>query len=105
MQKNRRLRIFAGPNGSGKSTFFKEFEKNFDPGFFINADELEVQLSTSGLVDLQAIGIKANAQDLATFSATKEAKSLRYKADTEGHKIDIEISQNFIVDKTKDTHS
>lgn len=41
MQKNKRLRVFAGPNGSGKSTLFEEFKKKYDPGFFINADELE----------------------------------------------------------------
>lgn len=41
MQENKRMRIFAGPNGSGKSTLFSEFKKNYDPGYFVNADELE----------------------------------------------------------------
>jgi predicted ABC-type ATPase len=36
-----RLRVFAGPNGSGKSTLFNEFKKKYDPGYFINADDLE----------------------------------------------------------------
>ena len=39
------------------------------------------------------------------FSKTKEAKSLMDKAIAEGHIIDIEINENFIVDKAKDTHS
>lgn len=39
------------------------------------------------------------------FSKTKEAKSLMKKAKAEGHNIDIEINENFIVDKAKDTHS
>jgi predicted ABC-type ATPase len=41
MQNNVRLRVFAGPNGSGKSTLFNEFKKKYDPGYFINADDLE----------------------------------------------------------------
>ncbi len=41
MQENKRIRIFAGPNGSGKSTLFSEFKKNYNPGYFVNADELE----------------------------------------------------------------
>ncbi len=105
MQKNKRLRIFAGPNGSGKSTLFDEFKKQYDPGYFINADELEKLLNNSGLIDLQSIGIKATNKDLMAFSKTKEAKTLHVKAIAEGHNIKIEINENFIVDKAKDTHS
>ena len=63
MQKNKRLRIFAGPNGSGKSTLFKEFKTLYNPGNFINADELEKSLSNSGLIDLTEIGLKATQKD------------------------------------------
>jgi len=105
MQNNKRLRVFAGPNGSGKSTLFEEFKKNYDPGYFINADELEKQLSSSGLIDLHTIDIKATENTLNVFKRTKEAKSLLAKAAAEGHIIDIKIKENFIVDKTKNTHS
>src|SRR5665647_419725 len=105
MQVNKRLRVFAGPNGSGKSTLFNEFKKNYNPGYFINADELEELLNNSGLIDLEPIGIKAISKDLKAFSKTKEAKSLLAKANEEGHSINIEIKENFIVDKAKDTHS
>jgi predicted ABC-type ATPase len=105
MQKNKRLRVFAGPNGSGKSTLFEEFKKKYDPGFFINADEIEKQLSISGLIDLKAIGVKANQQDLEKYKKSKEAVSLLTKASAENHIIDIEIKENFIVDKAKYTHS
>ena len=44
MPRIKRLRVFAGPNGSGKSTLFLKFKNEFDPGYFINADELEQQL-------------------------------------------------------------
>ena len=105
MQENKRLRIFAGPNGSGKSTLFNEFKKNYNPGYFVNADELERLLSTTGLIDLNAFDISADFKDLEVFSKTKEAKTLITKAREEGHIIDIEIKENFIVDKAKDTHS
>ena len=42
---------------------------------------------------------------MAAFQKTKEAISLIEKATSNGHSIDIEINDNFIVDKAKDTHS
>ena len=105
MQKNKRLRVFAGPNGSGKSTLFEEFKKNYNPGYFINADELEAQLNKGGLIDLKKIGLKATDKDLESFRKRKEAISLLKKAEKEGHLVNIEIKNNFIVDKAKDTHS
>lgn len=46
MSKNKRVRIFAGPNGSGKSSAYLEFAKKYDPGIYINADEIEKILTT-----------------------------------------------------------
>ena len=80
MPKDKRLRVFAGPNGSGKSTLFNEFKKQYDPGYFINADELEKLLSQKGLIDLSEIGLKASQKDLTAFMKTKPAKSLLKKA-------------------------
>ena len=57
MPSNKKIRVFAGPNGSGKSTLFNEFSKNYNTGFFINADLLEKKLSETGLIDLQEIGL------------------------------------------------
>src|SRR6185312_12745316 len=105
MQKNKRLRIFAGPNGSGKSTLFIEFKKHFNPGYFINADEFEKLLNNSGLIDLDAFELKATTKNLGAYSKTKEAKTLLAKAGKEGHSINIDIKENFIVDKAKETHS
>lgn len=105
MPKNKRLRMFAGPNGSGKTTLFKEFCKNYEPGYFVNADEFEKQLQTSGLLDISEVGVKASPKDLLVFSKTKEAISLKTKAENEGHKINLEIKENFMVDAAKDTHS
>ena len=105
MPRNKRLRIFAGPNGSGKSTLYDEFKKQYEPGYFINADELEKLLKNTGLISFHSIGIKPNPNDLEKFSRTKEAKSLLAKASSEGHFINVEIKENYIVDKAKNTHS
>lgn len=105
MYDKTRLRVFAGPNGSGKTTLFKAFTKRYDPGYFINADEYEQQLTKGGLIDLTTIGLKATQADLDNFSLTAEAKSLVEKAKSEGGSIDIEIRENFIVDRTKQSHS
>jgi predicted ABC-type ATPase len=105
MPKNKRLRVFAGPNGSGKSTLFNEFKKQYDPGYFINADKLEKQLSNNGFIDLQAIGLKVSEKELTSFSKTREAKSLLAKSIAEGHIISIEIKENCIVGNADNTHS
>jgi len=105
MLKNKLLRIFAGPNGSGKSSLFNEFKKLYNPGYFINADEIENTLKTKGLIDLTEIGLKAIQRDLNNFKASKSAKSLLKKATEEHKTIDVAIKENFIVVKSKYTHS
>lgn len=91
--------------GSGKSTLFTEFKKNFNPGYFINADELEKLLNNSGLIDLNTFNTKATHKDLDAYSKTKQAKTLLAKAGKEAHSINLRIKENFLVDKSKDTHS
>lgn len=105
MPSSKKIRIFAGPNGSGKSTLFNQFSKNYNTGFFINADELEKKLALSGLIDLSEIGITATQNDLDLFKLLPSSVTLFEKAKQEGHIIDVEIKENFIVDTLKETHS
>ena len=105
MPNNKKIRIFAGPNGSGKSTLFNEFSKNYNTGFFINADLLEKKLAESGLIDLKEIGLAVTQADLDNFKKLNATQSLFIKAKEEGHLIDILIKENFIVDASKETHS
>lgn len=105
MPSNKKIRIFAGPNGSGKSTLFHEFSKNYNTGFFINADILEKRLAESGLIDLKEIGLDATQDDLDAFMTLDSSKTLFNKAAEEGHVIDIFVKENFIVDASKETHS
>lgn len=105
MPSNKKIRIFAGPNGSGKSTLFHEFSKNYNTGFFINADILEKRLAESGLIDLKEIGLDATQDDLDAFMTLDSSKTLFNKAAEEGHVIDVFVKENFIVDASKETHS
>lgn len=47
----------------------------------------------------------ASQVDLENFKSLDSSKSLFRKAETEGHKIDILVKQNFIVEASKETHS
>ncbi|WP_333809357.1 hypothetical protein [Flavobacterium sp.] len=105
MPSNKKIRIFAGPNGSGKSTLFHEFSKNYNTGFFINADILEKRLAESGLIDLKEIGLDATQDDLDAFMILDSSKTLFNKAAEEGHVIDVFVKENFIVDASKETQS
>lgn len=101
-KSDKRLRIFAGPNGSGKTTLFREFEKKYSTGYFINADELQFQLETKGLIDLNPIGIKPAEKEFKHFIIES---SLSRKAKEDGYKIDISLNENFIVDASKQSHA
>lgn len=46
----KRLRIFAGPNGSGKTSLYSTFESKYNPGVFVNADEIELKLRNIDLL-------------------------------------------------------
>jgi predicted ABC-type ATPase len=47
-----KFRLFAGPNGSGKSTLIHAISKDFQMGYFINADQIEYELANSKYIDL-----------------------------------------------------
>ena len=94
MPSKKKIRVFAGPNGSGKSTLFNEFSKNYNTGFFINADLLEKKLDESGLIDLTEIGIYATQEDLDLFKTTEASLSLFKKAESSGRKIDVIINNS-----------
>ncbi len=61
-----RLRVFAGPNGSGKSTV-KENLPCAWLGVYVNADEIEKSIRTSGGLSLSDFGIEATQPELAGF--------------------------------------
>lgn len=105
MSNQPRIRIFAGPNGSGKTTLFEELSKNYSPGFFINADEIEKKLQTTRLIDLTELHLKSNQEELDLFKQTPLALSLFSKANEKNVVIDVVLDENFIVNKPKTTNS
>ena len=42
--------MFAGPNGSGKSTLINMIRKQYNIGYFINADEIESEINKSKFI-------------------------------------------------------
>ncbi|UUF15508.1 MULTISPECIES: zeta toxin family protein [Flavobacterium] len=101
----KRLRVFAGPNGSGKSTLFEEFSKNYNTGYFINADYLEKILKTKGLIDLDFYDIKASKEELENFFKKPNTKTLIETAQEKGFQISLEIKENFIISLSKNPNS
>lgn len=101
----KRLRIFAGPNGSGKSTLFEEFSKNYNTGYFINADYLEKILKTKGLIDLDFYKIKSSQAEFDDFLKKENTQTLIQTAEEKGFQISLEIKENFILSLSKNPNS
>ena len=67
--------MFAGPNGSGKTTLFRALSKEhsehgvFRGEPFVNADELEQELRTTGGVDLRRYRLLLHQADVERWFA------------------------------------
>lgn len=105
MSTTKRLRVFGGPNGSGKSTLFSSVADQFNVGHFINSDEIEKEISSKGFINIEQFGLYLTQKDLDVFKQEPHTITLIEKALREGHQIDVEIRENVIVDKSKQTHS
>lgn len=101
----KRIRIFAGPNGSGKTSLFTSFKSKFDPGIFVNADEIEYKLRVNRFVDLSSFGVQFKNADLVLFKKTKAARSLNRKVQKANAIIDVEVKEGMIVNKSGETNS
>ena len=105
MPKTKRLRIFAGPNGSGKSTLVEKIKEIVSLTHFVNADEIEKKLLNQNSLDLKVFNLELKQEDFDLFCNTENAKTLIRKSEKLGHKIDISIKENIVVDKSGDSHS
>jgi len=105
MPSQNRVRIYGGPNGSGKSSLYNAISKEYNSGIFVNADLIEKQLKTIGIVDLTEFNLKLNSAILDSFKKLDSSVSLIQKAKSEGHTINIIIQDNFIVTNSKYTNS
>jgi len=105
MSDTKRLRVFGGPNGSGKSTLFSSVAEQVKVGHFINSDEIEKEISSKGFINIETFGLNLTQADLEEFKREPNSITLIEKAKNEGRIIDVEIRENVIVDKSKQTHS
>ncbi|WPO81676.1 hypothetical protein SD427_12970 [Chryseobacterium sp. JJR-5R] len=91
--------------GSGKSTLFDSFKVNHNSGIFINSDLVEKEISEKGFIDLKSFCLELTQNDLLLFFENTDTRSLLKKSEQSGLKIDIEIKENIIVNKSRNTHS
>jgi predicted ABC-type ATPase len=65
----KRMRVFAGPNGSGKTTIFKGLlqEKKINLGVYVNADDIEQELSNSTRLHFDKYHLIISNNDLKEF--------------------------------------
>ena len=81
-----RVRMFAGPNGSGKTTVKNSLQRS--PawfGLYINPDELEAAVRTSGFLALLPFGLETTTEEVRDYfgsSAFLQAQDLHQAADT-----------------------
>ncbi|MBP3350037.1 MAG: hypothetical protein J6L03_05340 [Bacteroidaceae bacterium] len=61
---SKRLRIFAGPNGSGKSTIFAYIDKKIGCPYFVNADEINKDLTQKGVLCFDKYAVVVDKDDL-----------------------------------------
>lgn len=94
----KRLRVFAGPNGSGKSTLFAKFSRKYDPGVFVNADEIENSLNKNGYINLSDYNLQTSPEDLRQYQSTTESKSFILKSSSLGiSQIGIDQRENCLI--------
>jgi predicted ABC-type ATPase len=81
--RQKRLRIFAGPNGSGKSTIFKEVNKRVRCLHYINADIIEEELRSHGMLSfdnfsvlIEEEALKSQFQQSGLFHKTADGQRL-----------------------------
>lgn len=66
-KKVHRLRMIAGPNGSGKSTLMELLKTVVNPGFYINADDIEASLLKKPILHFIDFGLQTNQKQFIEF--------------------------------------
>ena len=100
----KRLRMFAGPNGSGKSTVYRSLKDKFNIGTYVNADDIEKDLTNSKKFEITKYGIKKNITS-EYFLSFINNHSLFEKANSDGFVIDLKLDNGVILNPNIKTHS
>jgi len=101
--KGRRIRAFGGPNGSGKTTILKQIDHKFDLGYYINADEIESEILSKGVLDLANYGISKS--DASGLNRIIPKHSIYRKAINDGFVFDLEVKGTIVHNPNQKTHS
>ncbi len=101
-EKVKRLRMFAGPNGSGKSTMLDEVNRQFNIGYYVNADAIELELRKHQFVDLKDYNIEGNQSIFQQFLL----KSTLYKkAEKADFSLQLALTKNQIINYSTQSFS
>jgi len=100
----KRLRMYAGPNGSGKSTVYKRLKSKFNIGTYVNADDIEKDLTNSKKFEISKYGIRKNITS-KYFSSFINNHSLFEKASSDGFIIDLKLDNGVILNPNIESHS
>ncbi len=61
------MRVFAGPNGSGKTTIINDLESKIRFGKYINADDIEKEISSNDYLDINKFELNTDTAKLQDF--------------------------------------
>lgn len=100
--KIKRLRMFAGLNGSGKSTVFHNINRQFSIGHYINADDIEIRLRSTGFVNFYDFDLEISDEELQSFI---HKSSLVSKAKSSGLDVFLQAEKNIVVTNAGKVHS
>lgn len=99
---NKKFRMFAGPNGSGKSTLIKEISKEFNVGYFINADQIEAALNSKKYLDCLAFSPKPISDEKWKAFLSGYSTDRRFAG---GEFENIRVKENFLIcDRTVNSY-
>lgn len=94
---SKRFRMFAGPNGSGKTSLISQIEKEYNLGYFINADIVEEKLNTAKFLDVKEyLSDDLSQKDWDDFISNYDLKHTQSKTFPT-----LELSENILVAKEK----
>ena len=98
----KRMRVFAGPNGSGKSAVYELVKRQYRIGHYINADEIERNISERGLLHLDDFGIYLSSHD---FEDYLQHSPFVTKSNDSGLGIHLRLDENVLVSTSSDSNS
>ena len=88
------MRVFAGPNGSGKSAVYNLVRKHYRIGHYLNADEIEHDLSNKGFLNLDDFGIQLGQNKYLDYLGKS---AFTQKSKESGLGINLRLQENVLV--------